>query len=105
MPRNKCPIFMCYRREDGEWCAEWLYDLLNGHAVENGGQDDQQINLFFDKMIPAIANWREHHLPAMQRARAFILITTPGAKTNLSKPGQPGGLKKPGSPNLSPSRA
>lgn len=89
MVEDKCPVFLCYRRQDGEWCAEWLYALLNGQTLHVVDGVDAKIDLFFDKMLPPVDNWRAHHLPAMQRARAFILVTTPGVRSDLSKPGQP----------------
>lgn len=86
---DKYVIFMCYRRADGEWCAEWLYGLLSGQELDSERGERQEVQLFYDKTMPAGPNWRDHHLPALLRARAFILIATPGVKIDLSKPGKP----------------
>jgi hypothetical protein len=81
------PVFLCYRRTDGAWHAEWSYNLLKGQLINLDPSSPAQIEPYYDVTAPAIADWRKYHLPSLQRAKALILVCTPGIATDLSKPG------------------
>jgi hypothetical protein len=34
---------------------------------------------YLDQTMPAVADWREIHRPYLEKARAFIVICTPGS--------------------------
>jgi hypothetical protein len=78
------PIFLCYRQSDGKRPATFLYELLRDHEVPSvdasGTTDRQKLDLYFDHTTPAVGDWRTIHEPYLKRAKAFIVICTPGAK-------------------------
>jgi WD40 repeat protein len=79
------PVFICYRQTDGSRAAEWLFKMLNGKAnpvsVDNSAEDHSPIlDIYYDQNAPAIKDWTELHEPYLKRARAFLLVCTPGAK-------------------------
>jgi WD40 repeat protein len=80
------PVFICYRQTDGRRIAERLYTLLNGVIVpqETDTSDSARLaprlDVYFDKAAPGVGDWTAVHEPYLKRARAFILVCTPGAK-------------------------
>lgn len=77
-------IFLCYRRADGASIAEWLFRLLDGHEYHDPEGKPCRIGAYFDQAAPGVADWRSHHLPSLQSARALIVICTPGIARDFS---------------------
>ena len=76
------PIFICYRQVDGLPAARRLYELLDKHRHKVRGTKGQtiQFDVYLDQTMPAVADWRKIHQPYLKRARALIVVCTPGAK-------------------------
>ena len=78
------PVFLCYRQSDGRRTAERLFSVLNGVMVpvesESAGEEPPRLDVYFDQAAPSISDWTMLHEPYLKRARAFILVCTPGAK-------------------------
>jgi beta-lactamase superfamily II metal-dependent hydrolase len=85
-PVREIPAFLCYRRVDGEAAAEAVYSLIHDQVLEITGML-VPIKLFFDKRLGAVSDWTEHHRPALDRARAMLIIITPGMAADQSGPG------------------
>lgn len=81
---NKLPVFLCYRQVDGGRVATWLFDNLQGKAVTDLPQSPQ-IDLYFDRVAPAVGNWVDVHGKSLERSRALIFICTPGARSPMGK--------------------
>ncbi len=82
-------VFLCYRRVDGRWAAEWLNErLLNVKCIDPDGSECR-ITPYFDETFPAVADWKAIHFPSLQTARALLVICTPGIATDLSRDGRP----------------
>ena len=82
---NVWPIFICYRQSDGRQVAERLFSLLHDVIVPvNGTQeaadDPPRLDVYFDQAAPGVSDWTALHEPYLKRARAFIVVCTPGAK-------------------------
>ena len=76
------PVFICYRRVDGSVAARRLYELLDQwHTVGPEGQPIQ-IDAYLDETMPGVADWKALHRPYLEKARALIVVCTPGAKIN-----------------------
>jgi WD40 repeat protein len=82
-------VFLCYRRNDGGWHAEWLYDHLNNVEYRESDGTSCHLSLYYDRTAPGVANWKQIHFPSLQTSHALILICTPGVAKDLSKRGQP----------------
>jgi hypothetical protein len=80
--KQSWPIFICYRQVDGLPAAKRLHELLDKY--ETKGPDDKQIRLdvYLDQTMPAVADWRELHRPYLEKARALIVVCSPGAKVD-----------------------
>ncbi len=74
------PIFICYRQVDGLAAARRLYELLDKREVTGPKGESILFDVYLDQTMPAVADWREIHRPYLERARALIVICTPGAK-------------------------
>jgi hypothetical protein len=80
-------IFLCYRQIDGSDTAQWLHELLNGTEVGITGVADHEevtLDVYFDAATPAVSDWHHIHRPALERARAFFVVCTPGLFAKLS---------------------
>jgi WD40 repeat protein len=89
MPESnvRWPVFICYRQSDGRATAEWLNSLLNGLNVpvptqKNTAEDPPRLDVYYDQTAPGVGDWTQIHEPYLKRARAFIVVCTPGAKIN-----------------------
>jgi tetratricopeptide (TPR) repeat protein len=82
-------VFICYRRKDGQWHADWIDQALNGLTYTDKAGAACRISTYYDRTAPGVANWKEHHFPSLQAARALIVIGTPGISKDLSKPNDP----------------
>ena len=81
--------FLCYRRNDGAWHAEWLNNHLNNVEYRESEGRSCHLRLYYDKTAPGVANWKQIHFPSLQTSHALILICTPGIAKDLSKHDQP----------------
>ena len=84
---NKWPVFICYRQADGKEEAAWIYNLLKDQAVSLAVKGDSQettasLDVYFDRAVPGVGDWKAVHEPYLKRSRALIVICTPGAKIN-----------------------
>lgn len=81
----KWPVFICYRQADGRRTAERLYRLLNAARISDpatvaaAGQLPV-LDVYYDQAAPGISDWTELHEPYLKRARAMIVVCTPGAR-------------------------
>jgi WD40 repeat protein len=85
VPIPQWPVFLCYRQTDGRPTAEWLYQKLHEREIAEHGQVLAKLDVYQDRKAPAISNWREIHLPALERARSLIVIITPGLFSDLGR--------------------
>lgn len=81
------PVFICYRQADGMATASRLYELLRDQQVytpSTAGREGEEISLdpYFDQVAPGVGDWQAVHEPYLKRARAILVICTPGAKIN-----------------------
>jgi beta-lactamase superfamily II metal-dependent hydrolase len=76
------PIFICYRRVDGSAAARRLHETLD--KCETAGPDGAPIRIdaYLDASVPGIADWKAVHRPYLEKARALIVVCTPGLKLN-----------------------
>ena len=81
------PVFICYRQTDGQAAASLLFDLLNDQQLpaaptsfDNG--ERPQLDIYFDQAAPGVGDWMSVHEPYLKRARALLVVCTPGAKLN-----------------------
>ena len=88
-PSARTQVFICYRRNDGDWCAEWLHRHLSELTYTNYQGVASQLRLYYDKTAPGVADWKKLHFPSLQTAHAFLLVCTPGIAKDLSRRGQP----------------
>ncbi len=86
---HEVPVFLCYRRSDGSWAAEWLNDRLDGaEYIDRDGRRSRLV-VYYDKTAPGVADWKSLHFPSLQTARALLVICTPGMAKDFSRRGQP----------------
>ena len=76
------PIFICYRRVDGSAVARRLHEILDKWQTADPEDQPVQIDAYLDETMPGVENWKELHRPYLEKARAIIVICTPGAKLN-----------------------
>jgi hypothetical protein len=79
------PVFICYRQSDGMATARRLYERLHGLAlplVADAGEASAppELDVYFDQAAPGVEDWKSIHEPYLKRARAMLVICTPGAK-------------------------
>ena len=80
------PVFICYRQTDGKEAAQWLHDKLHGSDLPVIAESHSQavhLDVYFDQTAPAVDDWMKVHQPALQRAKAFLMVCSPGAKHKL----------------------
>jgi WD40 repeat protein len=82
-------VFLCYRRTDGGWHAEWLNRHLSGFVYADSEGKQCRILSYYDKTAPGVADWKKLHFPSLQSSEALILICTPGIALDLSKRSHP----------------
>ena len=76
------PIFICYRRVDGHAAARRLYEMLDKWQTTAAESQPIQIDAYLDDNMPGIPDWRAMHTPYLEKARAIVVVCTPGAKLN-----------------------
>lgn len=74
------PVFICYRQADGLATATRLHEMLDKREVKREGGRPIVLDVYLDQTMPAVADWRELHRPYLERARALIVVCSPGAK-------------------------
>jgi WD domain, G-beta repeat len=82
-------VFLCYRRNDGAWHAEWLNEHLSGAEFTDPAGSGCRICTYYDKTAPGVADWKSLHFPSLQASQALILVCTPGIAKDLSRRGHP----------------
>jgi beta-lactamase superfamily II metal-dependent hydrolase len=78
--RQLWPIFICYRQVDGLPAARRLHELLDKETVTGPSGEQIELDVYLDQTMPAVADWRELHRPYLERARAILVVCSPGAK-------------------------
>jgi hypothetical protein len=76
------PIFICYRRVDGTVAARRLHEMLDKWRTIGPDEQPIQIDAYLDETMPGIADWKAMHRPYLEKARAIVVVCTPGAKLN-----------------------
>ena len=82
-PPNKpqlWPVFICYRQSDGLAAARRLYELLDQHETVGSSGEVIRLDVYLDQTMAAVADWRELHKPYLEKARALLVVCSPGAK-------------------------
>lgn len=71
MDEDRVPfsIFLCYRKEDSEPVAHWMYDCL----IEHFGED----NVFLDSKIAPGANWKRVLEESVRKCGVLLVIVGP----------------------------
>lgn len=82
-------VFICYRRNDGDWSAEWLHRSLDEVVYTNYEGAASRLHVYYDKTAPGVADWKKLHFPSLQTAHALLLVCTPGIAKDLSRRGHP----------------
>jgi WD40 repeat protein len=82
---DRWPVFICYRQSDGKDVAELIYELLHEQRAQllrddGTASSSVELDVYFDLRAAAVGDWTLLHQPHLQRARAFIIVCTPGAK-------------------------
>ena len=78
------PIFICYRRTDGTAVARRLYRILDKWQTTGPEGHPVQLDVYLDETMPGVQDWQALHRPYLEKARAIIVICTPGAKLNAN---------------------
>ena len=76
-------VFICYRQIDGTAVAEWASQQLDGLPlpfIPEGYLEAPILTIYFDQTAPVVGDWTKVHRPALERARAMILVASPGAQ-------------------------
>lgn len=81
------PIFICYRQVDGKAAARRLHLVLDKWqtrvpADAHKPERTAQLDVYLDENMPGVGDWTQIHGPYLQKARAFILVCTPGSALN-----------------------
>ena len=76
------PVFICYRRVDGAAAARRLHEMLDKWQTTGPDGAAIQVDAYLDASVPGIADWKAVHRPYLEKARALIVICTPGVKLN-----------------------
>ena len=74
------PIFICYRQSDGLAVARRLHELLDKHETAGPSGEQIRLDVYLDQTMAAVADWRELHKPYLEKARALLVVCSPGAK-------------------------
>jgi len=82
-------VFLCYRRQDGAWHADWLYRHLNNTSFTDATGKACRVRIYYDKTAPGVSDWKKLHFPSLQTSQAMIVVCTPGIATDFSRRGQP----------------
>src|SRR5262245_48204462 len=85
MPDLECwPIFICHRRDDGGAAARRVYEALEGQRVAASEATEVELEPFFaEQTSPGGPSSPDAQRPFLERARAFVVICTPGVCMDL----------------------
>jgi len=78
---NEWPIFLSYRDFDGAELAWRLRESLHGRStILRVASLDIPVTLsvYFDRASSAVPDWKESQLRELERARAFLVVCSPG---------------------------
>lgn len=77
------PVFLCYRQSDGLPEARIIEQLLRSKVVDIGESGSAlssvRLDVYFDQRAPAVGDWTQVHESYLKRARAMVVVCTPGA--------------------------
>jgi WD40 repeat protein len=78
---DSCQVFLCYRQEDGDELASWLFETLQGTSLPGNPEQPkgEVVSIYFDRTAPAIGDWRSMHTPSLETAKAMLIVCTPKA--------------------------
>lgn len=65
-------IFLCYRRRDGEWFAEWLYERLHDHQYVDRAGRPCRLEVYFDKTLQASGTGRRFTFHPSSRLELWL---------------------------------
>lgn len=82
-----CFAFLCYRQADGKEAARWLFGHLHGHPVVIDGKPGS-MEVYFDQTTAGIGNWHELHQAHLERARAMLVVISPGMRSDFRVDGE-----------------
>jgi WD40 repeat protein len=88
-PIHKINVFICYRRNDGAWYAEWLNEILSDVESVNSDNVSSRVHIYYDRVAPGVADWKKLHFPSLQTSQVLIIVCTPGIAKDLSKLNSP----------------
>ena len=79
---QSCDLFIAYRQghDEGDACAAWLHDNLEGSAIRFNDERLASIKIYWDRDAPAISDWRVQWRTALKTCRGLILVCTPGTR-------------------------
>lgn len=83
------PVFICYRRTDAKWHAEWLFRNLNKRECLDKHGAPARLKVYYDLAAPAVDDWTRFHFPSLEQSKALIVICSPGIAKDLSKSKKP----------------
>ena len=84
-------VFLCYRQNDGAAAAQLLHGILNGQKLGRyceAFEEPPTLAVYFDVAAPAVSDWHQLHGRALERARAFVFVCTPGASRDFRDLGE-----------------
>lgn len=82
-----CPVFLCYRHADAREHARWIYGCLQGAHVTLDGER-RTLEIYFDQAAPAVGDWHAVHGVHLERAKAMIVVVTPGLRSDFRSEGE-----------------
>ena len=81
---DQLSVFLCYRRSDGSWFAEQLYQMLEGAEFLDSDNHQRKVSVYYDQIAPAVGDWKSLHFPSLQSAKALVVVCTPGIAKDFS---------------------
>jgi len=81
-------VFVCYRQDDGQDVAAWLFNALESLTlpfIPADSTEAPKLRVYFDQHAPGAGDWTKIHQPSLESARAFLLVCSPGAHTRLGR--------------------
>ena len=71
-------VFICYRQVDGSETADWLHQHLQNQPMPTAEDPPPRIRFNVDRYTAAVTDWRKLNQDALMKARAMIIVCTPG---------------------------
>jgi len=85
---NELPIFISYRKDDARSIAFWLKDSLDARIISYSDgtlTTSKPISAFLDAYTLPTDNWTHQLEKELARALVYIVICSPGAKTQFNE--------------------